>query len=201
LANEDSLDQVIEEIGNVEIDFLVYNAAKPYIGKFESLNLREQTDIARVNVISALRFVHYYGSKMVETKRGAVILMSSLSGQQGSPYISAYAATKAFNQVLGEGLWYEWKSKNVDVMACVAGATSTPNFIQSKPKPLGLFEPQVQTPEAVVKECFNKLGKKPSFITGGGNRLAAFFMNKFFSRKLAVKVMGDSVKRMYGISD
>ena len=201
LAKEDSLDTVIKEIGDTEIDFLVYNAAKPYIGKFESLGLAGQTEIVRVNVISPLRFVHYFGSEMVERNRGAIILMSSLSGQQGSPFISVYAATKSFNQVLAEGLWYEWRKKNVDVMACVAGATSTPGFVNSKPKSLGLFEPQVQTPATVVGECFKKLGKTPSLIVGNRNRFATFLMNKLLSRKLAIKVMGSSVKKMYGISD
>lgn len=201
LASEGTLAQVINAIGTIEIDVLVYNAASSYIGRFESLDIQSHREIGCVNVISPLRFVHYFGSKMIERRRGAIILMSSLSGQQGSPFISTYAATKSFNQVLAEGLWYEWRHKNVDVMACIAGATSTPGFIKSKPKSLGLFEPQVQSPQEVVEECLRKLGKKPSFIAGRGNRLAAFFMNRLFSRKRAVQVMGESIRKIYGVSD
>lgn len=197
LGDSHSLQLVLSEIGEIEIDVLVYNAALSYIGKFETADAELHQRIADVNMNSSLKFIHHFGSKMVERKRGAVIIMSSLSAKQGSAYIATYAATKAFNLILAEGLWYEWGKYNVDVIACIAGATATPNFINSKPGKLGFFEPQVQPPEAVVAECLNKLGKKPSLITGSGNRLAAFFMNNIFTRKLAVTIMGNSTKKLY----
>jgi short-subunit dehydrogenase len=108
-----------------------------------------------------------------------------------------YAATKAFNRVLGEGLWYEWKGKGVDVISCIAGSTSTPGFNNSNPGKAGMLAPRVQSPEEVAGECLKKLGKKPSVITGRGNRLASFLMQKILSRKMAVKIMGDNTKKMY----
>ena len=56
-----------------------------------------------------------------------------MAGLQGSGYLATYAATKAFNRVLAESLWYEWKDKGVDIIACCAGATATPGYIRSKP--------------------------------------------------------------------
>jgi hypothetical protein len=44
------------------------------------------------------------------------------------------------------------------------------------------------------------LGKKPSYITGRGNRIASFFMQKIFSRKMAIQIMGDNTKKMYRIN-
>jgi len=46
-----------------------------------------------------------------------------------------------------------------------------------------------------------KLGRVPSFISGGGNKVASFFMQKIFSRKSAVKIMGDTTKKIYSIED
>jgi short-subunit dehydrogenase len=100
---------------------------------------------------------------------------------------------------LGESLWYEWKEKGVDVIACCAGATATPGYINSNPGPTGFFNPRVQQPEAVVEACFKKLGRVPSFIPGSGNRMASFLMQKIFSRKAAVKIMGDTTRKMYRI--
>jgi short-subunit dehydrogenase len=197
LGLPNSIQLVQSAIGEVEIDVLVYNAARPYIGNFESLSMNDHENIVQVNMLTPLQFVHAFGAGMISRKRGAIILMTSLAGRQGSGFIATYAATKAFNLILGESLWYEWRKHNVDVLACTAGATATPNFINSKPGKLGLFEPQVQTPEAVVRECLNKLGKTPSFISGFGNRLASLFMNKLFSRKLATIIMGNSVKKLY----
>jgi len=63
----------------------------------------------------------------------------------------------------------------------------------------GLFAPKVQTPEEVAEECLKKIGTTPSLITGTGNRLASFFMQKVFSRKMAVNIMGDTTKKIYRI--
>ena len=127
--------------------------------------------------------------------------MSSLAGFQGSGFLAPYAATKAFNRVLGESLWYEWSRKGVDVIACCAGATATPGYIRSKPGKLGFIEPQVQTPDEVVEECLVQLGRVPSFISGSGNRIANFFMSRIFSPKRAVKIMSDATKKLYGLAD
>ena len=56
-----------------------------------------------------------------------------MAGFQGSPLISNYAATKAYNMILAEGLWDEFRESGVDVLACCAGATRTPNYLRSEP--------------------------------------------------------------------
>jgi uncharacterized protein len=198
LGLPNSIQVVQSAIGEVEIDVLVYNAARSYIKPFESVGMSEHEAIAGVNMLAPLRFVHFFGSQMIARKRGAIILMTSLAGRQGSGFIATYAATKAFNLILGESLWYEWRQRNVDVLACTAGATTTPNYINSKPCKHGLFDPPLQSPEAVVKECLHKLGKTPSFISGRGNRVTSFFMNRIFSRKLAVTIMGNAMRKIYG---
>jgi hypothetical protein len=123
--------------------------------------------------------------------------MSSLAGFQGSGFLSVYAATKAFNRILAESLWYEWKNSGVDIIGCVAGATSTPGYIKSNPGKTSVFAPGVLLPEEVADECIMKLGKQPSFITGRGNRIAAFIMQKILPRKMAINIMGDTTRKMY----
>ena len=122
-----------------------------------------------------------------------------MAGFQGSGFLTTYSSTKAFDRVFAEGLWYEWKDKGVDVIACCAGATLTPNYNNTKPKPLGFGAPKVLSPEEVVKETLPQLGKVPSFIPGLGNRWASFFMQRIMPRKLAITIMGDTTKNMYNI--
>ena len=76
---------------------------------------------------------------MLARKKGGIVLMLSLAGMQGAGFLSTYAASKAFDLVLAESLWYEWKLRGVDVIACVAGATASPNFLNTKPKELGFL--------------------------------------------------------------
>jgi len=197
LANPNAAQNIEKELADIEIDLLVYNAALSYIGAFEKNTADNNTQIATANMITPMNIAHTFGEKMLQKKRGAVILMASLAGFQGSGFLSVYASTKAFNRVLAESLWYEWKDKGVDVIACCAGATATPNFINTKPEKSSFFAPKVQSPKEVVKECFQKLGKQPSFVTGVGNKLATFIMQKLLPRKMAVNIMGDTTRKMY----
>lgn len=197
LASPNAFDIIKEKTANLDINLFVYNAALSFIGPFEKNEIDYQTQIAQANMITPMHLTHYFGTKMIEKKKGAVILMASLAGFQGSAYLSVYGATKAFNRVFAEGLWYEWKNKGVDVIACCAGATATPNFLNTKPEKASLFAPKVQDPAEVVHETFEKLGSKASFVSGTGNKIASFFMQKLMPRNMAITIMGDTTKQMY----
>ena len=197
LSDSNAVTYIKNKVQGKEISMLVYNAALSYIGPFEKNSEEHQNQIAQTNMITPMNLLHTFGESMLNAGKGAVILMASLAGFQGSGFLATYAATKAFNRVLAESLWYEWKGRGVDVIACCAGATATPNFIQSNPGKASFFAPRVQGPEEVVEECLKQLGKKPSVITGRGNRIASFIMQKLLPRKIAITVMGDNTRKMY----
>jgi short-subunit dehydrogenase len=197
LSSPDAASRIIDQVRTYEINLLIYNAGNSYIDKFEEKAWNIHQEIVNTNMITPLHLIHGIAPEMLKRGKGAIILMASLAGFQGTPYIATYAATKAFDQVLAESLWYEWKNRGIDVIACCAGATSSPNFISTNPGKQNFFAPKVQTPEEVVSECFKRLGKTPSFITGSGNKIASFFMQRVLSRKKAVTIMGDTTKKMY----
>ncbi len=197
LSENNAAQTIKEAINDKEINLLVYNAALSYIGRFEQNSIEYHNKIAYTNMITPMNMLHIFGESMLNNGSGALIIMASLAGFQGSGYLATYAATKAFSRVLAESLWYEWKNRGVDVIACCAGATSTQNFIDTNPEKAGFFAPRVQTPEEVVEECMNHLGKKPSFVTGRGNKIASFIMQKLLPRKMAINIMGDNTKKMY----
>jgi short-subunit dehydrogenase len=199
LANADAPVQLQKAVGEREIGILVYNAALSYIGSFEKNSIEQHNQMAQANMVTPMNLMQIFGEPMLKRGKGALILMASLAGFQGSGFLAGYAATKAFNRVLGESLWYEWKDRGVDVIACCAGATSTPNFLNTKPEDAGFFAPGVQSPEEVVEECFGQLGKQPSFVTGTGNKLASFIMQRLMPRRLAITIMGDTTRKMYRI--
>jgi short-subunit dehydrogenase len=201
LADADATQQIVQTVGDMQIDFLVYNAALSYIGPYLATDVKTHTDIAQVNMMAPLAMLHYFGAKMAGRGKGGIVLMTSIAGFQGSAYLATYAATKAFNRVLAEGLWYEWKSKGVDVIACCAGATATPNYINTNPGKASILEPKPQQPEQVVEECLRKIGTTPSFISGTGNKLVSFLMQHIFSRKKAVVTISDGMKKMYRVKD
>ncbi len=197
LSDMNSINAVKDVIGGREISVLVYNAAMSYIGPFTHVSLELHQQIANANILMPMTMVRIFGTPMLERGRGALILMASLAGLQGSGFLATYASSKAFIRILAESLWYEWKGSGVDVIACCAGATATPNFINTRPGKTGLFAPRVQEPEEVVRECMKRLGKDPSIITGTGNKIASFIMQRMLTRKRAINIMGDSTRGMY----
>lgn len=197
LSVENTAKNILQQLGGKEINLLVYNAALPYIGAFEKSIMENNTQMATANMITPMHMVHVFGEKMLQKKQGAVILMASLAGFQGSGFLAVYAATKAFNRVLAESLWYEWKNRGVDVIACCAGATATPNYVNTQPEKTSFLTPKAQQPAEVVNECFRQLGKKPSFVTGMGNKIVSFIMQKLMTRKTAINTMGDTTRKMY----
>ncbi len=197
LADPDAANRIMDQIRDEQIDIFIYNAGNSYIGKFEEQTWNVHKEIAFTNMITPMQLTYRIAPGMLERGKGAIIFMASLAGFQGTPFIATYAATKAFDQILAESLWYEWKGRGVDVMACCAGATSTPNFLKTNPGNQHFLAPKVQTPEAVVTECLKRLGKTPSFITGRANKIASFFMRRILSRRKAIVTMGDTTKKMY----
>lgn len=197
LSVTDALQQIEETLQGREIDVLIYNAALSYLGPFLENSAENHLQAERVNMLTPLDLVHFYGGKMVNRRKGAIVLMTSLAGFQGSGFLSVYAATKAFIRILAESLWYEWKKSGVDIIACCAGATATPGFKKTNPEKSGFFAPRVLEPDEVANECLRMLGKRPSFIPGRANRVASFIMQKFLPRKIAVNIMGDTTRKMY----
>ena len=134
---------------------------------------------------------------MLANRHGGVILMSSLSAFQGSAYISNYSATKAFNLVLAEGLWEEWRPRGVDVLVCVTGAIKTPNFEASAPRQTGRFSDATMEPEAVAGAAIAALGSQPYVIPGRSNRLSSFVMRHLLPRWVSIRLMGRILHDMY----
>lgn len=197
LSDINAVNQISDALKKKEINFLVYNAALSYIGPFLENSSENHSLATRVNMITPLKMVHLFGEKMLSKGKGGIVLMTSLAGFQGSGFLSVYASCKAFNRILAESLWYEWKNSGVDIIGCCAGATSTPGYLKTKPEKTGFFTPRVLRPEEVAVDCLRMIGKRPSFITGRSNRIASFIMQKIMPRKMAINIMGDTTRKMY----
>jgi short-subunit dehydrogenase len=198
LSTPDSFGRIAEATQAIDVGLIVYNAAYADTGPFVHGRLESLNRLIATNCAGPLFSCRHFGAKMAERGRGGIILMSSMSGFQGTPYVAAYAASKAFNLVLAEGLWYELKFANVDVLACCPGPTGTPGFndsLQGKRPPAF---PPVLPPRRVAEQSLRNLGKKSVLMPSLANRMASFFIRKLMPRQAGVRIMGKSTGRMYG---
>lgn len=178
-----------EACADLEVGVAVYNAAYSFVAPLLERPLEDALRVVEVNVRGPLRFAHALVPPMVARGRGALVLMSSLAGFQGSPRLAAYAASKAFLTVLGESLWAELAPKGVEVIASCAGAIRTPGYAKALKKEA----PGTLDASEVVEQTLAALGRKPLVIPGGVNKLASFVLRRLAPRTTAIGIMGKSV--------
>lgn len=176
---------------SIDLGLLVYNAAYAPIGYFEDISEQDLNQIVDVNIKTPLLLTKLVSAKMIEKGKGGIVLMSSLAGNQGSPKIATYAASKAFNLILAEGLWSELKSRGIDVMASCAGAITTPGYKNAQDAEEA---PGVLDAFTVAEKTLNALGKGPTTVPGKVNKMARFFMSRLLPRKMAISIMDKNTK-------
>jgi short-subunit dehydrogenase len=198
LADDDAAGRIATACRDQEVGLVVYNAAASTVGRFLETPIESHVRAVHVNVRAPVQLAHRFGAAMAGRGRGGIILMSSLTAFHGTPLVAAYGATKAFNLVLAEGLWKELADAGVDVLACCAGATTTPGYERVTPqRPASRFAPRPQAPAEVAAEALGALGRGPFVVTGRGNRLASFVMRRVLSRRLAIATMAREMTARY----
>lgn len=197
LSDPDAVKKMMLGIEQVDCRLLIYNAAYSLIKPFINHTEEELDNFIEINTKTQLKLVHQFSKLLVDKKQaGGILLMSSLAGLIGMQLVSSYAATKAFAWNLAEALHNELKPKNIDVMACIAGATATPAYLKTKPT-YGFIKPLVMKPEAVAESTLNKLGKRALFIPGFSNRMNYFILTRLLPRKLAASVANKTMLTMF----
>ena len=192
LGDANFIDKIAAATEGLDVGLAVYNAAHSTIGAYLDQPLSAALRTLEVNCVGPLRFVHALAPAMVTRGRGGVVLMSSLAGFQGGPRLASYAASKAFNLILGESLWAELRPRGVDVIVSCPGAVRTPNYQKTaKGDAPGTLDPAV-----VVDKTLAALGRGPVVVPGGVNKLARFVLGRVLSRRAAVGVMDRSTRTL-----
>ena len=192
LADPDCVSRVERACEDIAPGVLVYNAAYIPTGPFVDLSQEQLETLARVNVLGPMALLKSLLAPMRARGRGAVVLMSSMSGIQGWPGLAGYAATRSFNAILGEGLWYELGEDNIDVVVSCPGAVSTPAYFRN----FGRRAPGILTPEHVARTTLDALGKGPRVVPGRVNRIAWQILTRLLPRKFLIRLTGRTMKKV-----
>ena len=187
------LDALRRAVGELEIGLLVANAAWSPVGPFLDSDLAGLLAAIDINCRAPVVLAHELGARMVRRGRGGIIVMSSLAAETGTAQVALYSATKAFDLVLAEGLWYELRDRGVDVVAIRPGSTRTPGWQSTQP-PEGDIE-GVMEPEDVVREALAALGTTPSITAGAANRKAEALFRSM-PRRDVIELMSGITSRL-----
>jgi uncharacterized protein len=190
---EKVLDLVQRAVGELEIGLLVANAAWSPVGRFLDVELSDLLSAVNINCRAPVVLIHELGARMAARGRGGIIVMSSLAAEAGAANVALYSATKAFDLVLAEGLWYELRELGVDVVAIRPGSTRTPGWQSSQPADGELDG--VMEPVDVVRDALAALGTTPSLAAGAANR-AAEAMFRTMTRREVIELMSSITSRL-----
>jgi short-subunit dehydrogenase len=187
------LDALLRAVGDREIGLLVANAAWSPVGPFLDVDLAALLAAIDINCRAPVVLAHELGARMVARGRGGIIIMSSLAAESGAAQVALYSATKAFDLVLAEGLWYELRDHGVDVVAIRPGSTRTPGWQSTQPASGDLEG--VMEPADVVRDALAALGTTPSIAAGAANR-AAESMFRGMTRRQVIELMSSITSQL-----
>ncbi|MBS1600550.1 MAG: SDR family oxidoreductase [Bacteroidetes bacterium] len=191
-APEDIYNWCVEK--NYSVDILVNNAGYGLSGSLDKYDEAENINMMQLNMITPVHLCQLFLPMLRQQQKSYILNIASSAAYQAVPYLSIYAATKAFILNFSRGLRQELKKTAVSVTCISPGATDTEFVVRAKIGEKGLKAANKlnMTPETVATIAVNAMfAGKAEVITGFVNKLGAFFawlLPKGFVEKTAMKM-------------
>ena len=181
LSKQDAAEQLHQYClnNNLVVDILVNNAGVFFFNPYCETSMKRIELILNLHMITVAKLCRLFGEDMInrqlteeETtqticgksrKKGYILNMSSMSAWMAMPGIQSYNATKAFIYNFSKSLWYELKSKGVNITVMTPGAVDTALFgLAPHLRRLAVNLTVSIPPEKLVKRALKKMfrGKK-----------------------------------------
>jgi short-subunit dehydrogenase len=125
LSRPEGVAAVADRLEKGDVGVLVNNAGFGTSGEFAALPLERELEEIDLNVRALTQLSHTALRRMKERGKGAIINVASTGAYQPVPYMSTYAATKAYVLFFSEGLHEEAKGYGVTVTCVCPGPTRT----------------------------------------------------------------------------
>ena len=109
----------------LRIDLLINNAGFGQYGELHKVENQRLVDMVEVNCTAVVHLTRLFLPDMVARRGGDILIVASTAAFQAVPYISTYAASKAFDLYFAEGLAEEMKPHGIRVCALCPGSTES----------------------------------------------------------------------------
>ncbi len=120
--------QIYDATKDLAVDILVNNAGLGQYGHFHLSQPEQEFSMVRVNCEAVIRISRLFLPRMVERRRGWVLIVASTASFQPLPYLATYAATKVFDRFFALGLAAEVAQYGIKVTALCPGTTESEFF-------------------------------------------------------------------------
>jgi short-subunit dehydrogenase len=190
LATPEGVQACIAAARDVDLAILVNNAGVGYSGRFDRQDPERLTALVQLNCVAPVALTAALLPKLRERGRGALIFTGSVAGCQPLPLHATYAASKAFDNLLAEGLWGELRGSGIDVLALEPGSTESEFHAVAEELPHE-GEPAAD----VVAVALRALGRQPSVVSGTFNWLRANAAARLAPRPLLTLVAKEVMEK------
>ncbi len=181
------------------IEVLINNAGFGAYGKVTQVPRQRLLDMVEVNVAAVVHLTRLFVPAMIERHSGYVMIVSSTAAFQPVPYISTYAATKAFDLIFAEGIAEELRGDGVRVSALCPGSTESEFFeVAGQPK---RTERRKETAEKVARVGLEALAAGKSRAISGLQNWISVEAQRIAPRSLVVRVAASLFRPTDGTAD
>jgi len=184
-------------VADLDVGLLFYNAGADVSGTpFLDRPLDQVMGMVGCNVVTATAATHTLGGRMRDRGRGGIVVISSGAAIAGAALIATYSATKAYQQILCEGLWAELDGTGVDVVCVMAGTTATPAFLRTTA--MTADDPAVMDPADVARNALAALGHGPA--VGASDELTEMFAGlSTVPRTMFIEGVSSATRATFGL--
>jgi len=164
LAADDVWEQLEPAVVDVDLGLFVYNACEGFRAPFLDDTLEHHARGLAMNCRTPALLSWHVGRRFRDRGRGSLVICCSMGGMGGQIGRAHYAAGKAYEWILCEGLWGELREHGVDVLGYQVGTTATPSLLRNLPAandPVKRKEWSIQTPEECAARLVEVLDRGP----------------------------------------
>lgn len=174
-----------EGVGIV-VDILVNNAGLGQYGVFHASAVDQEMSQIRVNCEAVVRLARLFVPRMVERRQGWMLVVASTASFQPVPYLSTYAATKAFDRFFALGVAAEVARYGVKVTALCPGSTESEFFEVAHAQK---FKINVQATKTVARKAIGALARGQRTILPSWNGKATALLSRLLPVGLITRVV------------
>jgi hypothetical protein len=162
------------EGAGLPVDILINNAGLGQFGAFWTSPVEQELSQVRVNCEAVVRLSRLFVPRMVERRKGWVLVLASTASFQPIPYLTTYAATKVFDRFFALGLAAEVTRFGIKVTALCPGPTESEFFEIAR---ASVFKRRVQPTADVARQAIAALARgQRTIIPNVSGRLTAFLV-------------------------